>query len=61
MALSFWRSIIFWSVDVRPEHVDGERFRQVARAVLAAVEGTGFRASTPFGDDEARLLGLAPV
>ena len=54
MAVCFWRSTIFWSVDVRPEHLDGDRFRQVARAVLAAVEATGFRASTPFDDYEAR-------
>ncbi|MGY4644494.1 hypothetical protein [Cellulomonas sp. URHB0016] len=61
MAVCFWRSIVFWSVEVRPEHVDGDRFRQVARAVLAAVEATGFRASTPFDADGARLLGLAPA
>jgi hypothetical protein len=58
MVLSFWRSMISWSVDVRPEHVDGDRFQRVARAVLAAVEATGFRASTPFDHDGARLLGL---
>jgi hypothetical protein len=61
MVVCFWRSAIFWSVDVRPEHVDGDRFRQVARAVLAAVEATGFRPSTPFDDGEATLLGLEPA